>query len=127
MVFGMPRALFPALAERLGGGPALYGLLLSAVAAGAFIASLASGWTSRIQRQGSAVLVSVTAWGVRIAAGRAHRVGAAVVLACWSAPVRRTWCRASTVDDRRRHHARRHAGPRERRGVRRLRGRARAR
>ncbi len=36
MVFGMPRALFPALSERLGGGPTLYGLLLSAVAAGAF-------------------------------------------------------------------------------------------
>ncbi len=28
MIFGMPRALFPALAERLGGGAALYGLLL---------------------------------------------------------------------------------------------------
>src|SRR5262249_40030818 len=34
MVFGMPRALFPALADRLGGGPVLYGLLLSSVAAG---------------------------------------------------------------------------------------------
>src|SRR4051812_15366127 len=33
MVFGMPRALFPALAERLGGGAGLYGLLLSSVAA----------------------------------------------------------------------------------------------
>ena len=29
MIFGMPQALFPALAERLGGGPALCGLLLS--------------------------------------------------------------------------------------------------
>jgi MFS family permease len=67
MVFGMPRALFPALAERLGGGATLYGLLLSAVAAGAFIASLASGWTSRIERQGAAVLLSVAAWGVAIA------------------------------------------------------------
>jgi MFS family permease len=67
MVFGMPRALFPALAERLGGGPALYGLLLSAPAAGAFIASVLSGWTSRIRRQGRAVLWSVTAWGSAIA------------------------------------------------------------
>ena len=67
MVFGMPRALFPALAERLGGGAALYGLLLSAPAAGAFIASVLSGWTSRIRRQGRAVLWSVTAWGTAIA------------------------------------------------------------
>jgi hypothetical protein len=28
MAFGMPRALFPALARGLGGGPGLYGLLL---------------------------------------------------------------------------------------------------
>ena len=52
MVFGMPRALFPALAERLGGGPALYGLLLSSVAAGAFVASLLSGWTTRVRAPG---------------------------------------------------------------------------
>ena len=68
MVFGMPRALFPALAERLGGGPALYGLLLASAAAGAFVASLFSGWTSRIRHQGRAVLWSVTAWGIAIAA-----------------------------------------------------------
>src|SRR2546423_641494 len=57
MVFGMPRALFPALAERLGGGPTLYGLLVSSVAAGAFIASLGSGWTARVRRPGRAVLL----------------------------------------------------------------------
>jgi MFS family permease len=67
MVFGMPRALFPALTHRLGGGPALYGLLLSAVACGAFVASLASGWTGRISRHGMAVLVSVAGWGAAIA------------------------------------------------------------
>ncbi|HZQ83729.1 MAG TPA: MFS transporter [Acidimicrobiales bacterium] len=67
MVFGMPRALFPALAERLGGGPTLYGLLVSSVAAGAFIASLGSGWTGRVRRQGRAVLYAVAAWGITIA------------------------------------------------------------
>ena len=73
MVFGMPRALFPALAEKLGGGPELYGLLLSAVAGGAFVASLASGWTGRIERQGRAVLLAVTAWGTAITvAGLTH-------------------------------------------------------
>jgi MFS family permease len=66
MVFGMPRALFPALADRLGGGPVLYGLLMSSVAAGAFLASLGSGWTSRIRRQGRAVLVCVSVWGLAI-------------------------------------------------------------
>jgi MFS family permease len=68
MVFGMPRALFPALADRLGGGPLLYGLLLSSVAAGAFVAALASGWTTRVQHQGRALLAAVAAWGVTIAA-----------------------------------------------------------
>jgi MFS family permease len=67
MVFGMPRALFPALAVRLHGGPTLYGLLLSSVAAGAFIASLVSGWTARVRHQGRAVLWAVAAWGVAIA------------------------------------------------------------
>lgn len=67
MVFGMPRALFPALAERLGGGPTLYGLLLASVAAGAFLASLASGWTRRVERQGRAVVIAVAVWGTAIA------------------------------------------------------------
>jgi len=83
MVFGMPRALFPALAQRLGGGPALYGLLLSSVAAGAFVASLLSGWTSRVHRQGRAVLWSVASWGAAIAvAGLTH--APALVLAMFA-------------------------------------------
>jgi MFS family permease len=68
MVFGMPRALFPALADRLGGGPVMYGLLLSSVAAGGFLASLGSGWTTRVRRQGRALLIAVAVWGVCIAA-----------------------------------------------------------
>ncbi len=67
MIFGMPRALMPALAERLGGGPTLYGLLLSSVAAGAFVASMTSGWATRVQRQGRAVLIAVAVWGITIA------------------------------------------------------------
>jgi MFS family permease len=74
MVFGMPRALFPALAVQLGGGPALYGLLLSSVAAGAFVASLSSGWTGHVRHQGRAVLWCVAGWGAAIAiAGLAHQ------------------------------------------------------
>jgi MFS family permease len=67
MVFGMPRALLPALAVRLGGGPRLYGLLLASIAAGAFVASLSSGWTSRVRREGRAVLWAVAVWGAAIA------------------------------------------------------------
>jgi MFS family permease len=67
MVFGMPRALLPALAVRLGGGPKLYGLLLASIAAGSFIASMSSGWTGRIRREGRAVLWAVTVWGAAIA------------------------------------------------------------
>jgi MFS family permease len=67
MVFGMPRALFPALTERLGGGPTMYGLLWSAVALGAFVATIASGWTNRIHHHGRAVLYCVAVWGLSIA------------------------------------------------------------
>ena len=81
MIFGMPRALFPALTERLGGGPVLYGLLLSSVAAGAFLASLTSGWTARIRRYGRAVLFSVAVWGAAIAVAGLVRVPAVVLLA----------------------------------------------
>ncbi len=81
MVFGMPRALFPALAESLGGGAALYGLLLSSVAFGAFIASISSGWTSRIERHGRAVILCVAGWGAAIAvAGLASQVWVVLVM-----------------------------------------------
>jgi len=85
MVFGMPRALFPALSERLGGGPGLYGLLLSSVAAGAFIASLGSGWTTRVHHQGRAVLWCVAAWGATIAVAGLVRQPALVLLALFGA------------------------------------------
>jgi MFS family permease len=80
MVFGMPRALFPALAERLGGGATLYGLLLSSVAAGAFVASLFSGWTGRIRHQGRAVLWAVAIWGGAIAVAGLARQPAVVLV-----------------------------------------------
>lgn len=69
MIFGMPRALFPVLAEvQFNGGPALVGLLFSAVAVGALIGALTSGWVHRIRRQGLAVLVAVAVWGAGIVA-----------------------------------------------------------
>src|SRR2546421_48009 len=69
----------PAVAARLGGGPVLYGLLLSSVAAGGFVASLGSGWTTRVHRQGSALLIAVAVWGVCIAAAGLTREPAIVL------------------------------------------------
>ena len=69
MVFGMPRALFPALAEeRFGGGPSAAGILYAAPALGALLGALLGGWFGRVQRQGLAVLVAVAAWGAAIVA-----------------------------------------------------------
>jgi MFS family permease len=67
MVFGMPRALFPALAVmRFGGGAATLGFLYAAPGAGALLGALTTGWVSRIQRQGLAVIVAVIGWGAAI-------------------------------------------------------------
>lgn len=67
MVFGMPRALFPALAAHLFRvGPQGLGLLYAAPGAGALVGTLLSGWVSRIRRQGLAVLWAVAAWGAAI-------------------------------------------------------------
>jgi hypothetical protein len=67
MVFGMPRAVFPAFAEKLGGGPGVLGLLYAAPFAGALVASLTSGWMMRVRRQGLGVCVAAAAWGAAIA------------------------------------------------------------
>jgi MFS family permease len=65
MVFGMPMALFPAIAEGLG-GPGVLGLLYAAPAVGSFICAATSGWTHRVHRHGMGVIVSATLWGVAI-------------------------------------------------------------
>ena len=67
MIFGMPRALFPAFAEKLGGGAGVLGLFYAATSAGAFLASLTSGWMMAVRRQGLAVCIAASAWGVAIA------------------------------------------------------------
>lgn len=69
MVFGTPRALFPAIGtEVLGGGAGVVGLLYAAPAAGAFIGALTSGWVRRVRRQGLAVIIAAGGWGAAIAA-----------------------------------------------------------
>lgn len=68
MIFGMPRAVFPALAaETFALGAAGLGLLYAAPAVGALIGALTTGWVGRIKRQGIAVVVAVAVWGAAIA------------------------------------------------------------
>jgi len=65
MVFGMPLALFPAIAATRGGPKAL-GFLYAAPACGALVASLTSRWAPRVHRHGLAVMLAATAWGLAI-------------------------------------------------------------
>jgi MFS family permease len=67
MIFGMPRALFPAFAEKLGGGAGVLGLFYAAPFAGALAASLTSGWMMTVRRQGVGVCVAAGIWGLAIA------------------------------------------------------------
>ncbi len=68
MVFGMPRALFPALAKKFGGGAGIVGVLYAAPYAGALLASLLSGWIGHVRRQGLVVAIAAGLWGVFIVA-----------------------------------------------------------
>jgi len=65
MVFGMPLALFPALAAGRLGAAAL-GPLYAAPAVGALVASLTARWTPRVHHHGFAVMVAAAVWGVAI-------------------------------------------------------------
>jgi MFS family permease len=65
MFFGMPQALFPAIAAGYGGAEVL-GLLLAAPAAGALVVALFSGWTRHVHRHGRAVALAASGWGAAI-------------------------------------------------------------
>jgi MFS family permease len=65
MFFGMPMALFPAIAQSFGGATVL-GLLFTAPAVGAFLFSATSGWTNRVHRHGMGVIVAAVTWGLAI-------------------------------------------------------------
>lgn len=69
MIFGMPRALFPALAiTQFHRGAEVTGLLFAAPAVGALIGALTTGWVGRVRHQGRAVVWAVAAWGAGIVA-----------------------------------------------------------
>ncbi len=66
--FGSPRALFPYYAERVFHvGPEGLGLMYASMGAGALVAAVASGWTTRVKRQGLTILAAVAVWGIAIA------------------------------------------------------------
>jgi MFS family permease len=67
MFFGMPMALFPAIAKRYGGAEVL-GLLYAAPSVGSIVVTLTSGWTKHVHRHGRAVGYGAAAWGAAIAA-----------------------------------------------------------
>jgi MFS family permease len=68
MVFGMPQALFPAVAaQHFDAGAGVVGLLYAAPSAGALFAALTSGWIAHVRRQGVAVAVAIVVWGTAIA------------------------------------------------------------
>jgi MFS family permease len=65
MVFGMPMALFPAIAQHHGGASTL-GMLYSAPAVGALAIAFVGGFVTKIKRHGAAIAISAALWGVSI-------------------------------------------------------------
>ena len=73
MVFGMPRALFPAIAAQWYGGSmrevaTVLGFLAAAPAIGALLSSIFSGPLGAVRAQGRWVIISIVVWGSTIAA-----------------------------------------------------------
>jgi MFS family permease len=79
MVLAMPRSLFPALADlRFHGN---VGPLYAALAIGAVLAGLSSGWIGRVRRQGRALVFAIVGWGAAVAlSGLAHQLLLVVAL-----------------------------------------------
>jgi MFS family permease len=67
MVFALPHALFPELAERTYGGPvgggSVLGMLFTAYPAGVLLAGLLSGTFSRARRHGALMASAALVWG----------------------------------------------------------------
>lgn len=75
MVFGMPRALFPALAESVfHGGASTLGALYSAVGLGGLVGGATTGWVDRVRQQGRLIVAAVVVWGAAITAFGFSRV-----------------------------------------------------
>ena len=79
MVLAMPRSLYPQVAaERFHG---TVGPLYAAIAIGAVIAGVSSGWIGRVRRQGVALTFAIVGWGACVAlSGLAHQLWLVVLL-----------------------------------------------
>jgi len=112
LVFGMPRALFPAIAAQWYGGSTadialVLGLLSAAPAAGALLSGVLSGWLARVRWQGRAIVIAIVVWGLTIAAfGVVRTLWIALLLLAIagaadniSAVFRTTMLQAATPDD----------------------------
>jgi len=64
MFFGMPTALFPAMSEQFGAGTV--GFFYAAPSVGALVATLTSGWATKVNRHGLVVAIAAALWGVAI-------------------------------------------------------------
>lgn len=88
MIFGMPRALYPEIAEvNFGGGDAgatMLAFMYSSMAVGAVLGGVLSGWVSRISRQGVAVYWCIIAWGAAVALGGVAIVVSPGAVTAWA-------------------------------------------
>jgi len=64
MFFGMPTALFPAMAANFGAGTV--GFFYAAPSVGALVATLTSGWAKKVNRHGLFVAIAAALWGVAV-------------------------------------------------------------
>ena len=81
MIFGMPVALFPAIAVHRFHHASYVGYLFAATAAGPLVFSLFGGWVNHVRRQGLVIVVAAAAWGAAIAAfGFAEQLWLALLL-----------------------------------------------
>lgn len=80
MIFGMPSALFPALAhQHFHGGSATFGLLAAAPGLGAMVGAATSGWTGKLRRPGVVVIGAGILWGAAIVGfGLSHNLALAL-------------------------------------------------
>ena len=82
MVLGMPRALFPQMAQQTFHGPPeggiALGLLNLGMGLGVAIGGLTGGWIQRVQRQGLAIIIAIVVWGLAM-------VGLGVTSVLWLA------------------------------------------
>jgi MFS family permease len=67
MLLAMPVVLFPALALDVLHRPELLGLLYSAGVVGSLAATVTSGWTAKVHRQGRAIVLAAAGWGAAVA------------------------------------------------------------